>query len=56
MPDGSSYGRRGSRLPRLRFRTGRATFTASWLLSQRAFAIGTNWLALPGLELNGSVP
>jgi hypothetical protein len=32
--------RRGDRSPRLCFRTGRATFTASWLLSQKAFVIG----------------
>jgi len=30
------YGRRGDHSPRLRFRTGRATFAASWLLSQKA--------------------
>src|SRR5215472_8813235 len=38
------YGWRGSHLPRLRLRTGRATFTASWLLSQQALVIGTSCL------------
>ena len=40
----ASYGRRGSRLPHRQSRTGRATFTASWLLSVRSLVNDTSRL------------